>query len=198
MDILYLICAALGGTLLVCQFVMSVIGIGDHHDVGGPDADLDHDVHHGDHSAGDEHSHSWFVGVLTFRTVVAGLTFFGLAGLAANASGEMSPPLALLVALAAGLGALFLVASLMKGLHKLRAEGTVRIDRAVGRNGTVYLRVPANRSGTGKVQLNLQNRTVEYQAVTARDEELPTGAKVVVVGVISGDTVEVAPVESDA
>jgi hypothetical protein len=194
MDILYLICAALGGTLLVCQFVMSVVGIGDHHDVGGPDADLDHDVHHGDHGAGDDHSHSWFVGVLTFRTVVAGLTFFGLAGLAGLAR-EFPPLLTLLVAVAAGAGALFLVAFMMRGLHKLRAEGTVHIERSVGKHGTVYLRIPAERAGAGKVHLNLQNRTVEYQAVTNQVRDLPTGAKVVVLAVVSSDTVEVAPVE---
>ena len=66
------------------------------------------------------------------------------------------------------------------------------MDRAVGKGGTVYLPIPGQKAGTGKVLLNLQNRTVECQAITA-DKELPTGASVVVVAVISADTVEVAP-----
>jgi hypothetical protein len=53
------------------------------------------------------------------------------------------------------------------------------------------LPIPGKKGGIGKVTLNLQNRTVEYQAVTA-DKELPTGSKVVVVAVVSSDTVEVA------
>jgi hypothetical protein len=60
----------------------------------------------------------------------------------------------------------------------------------VGQRGTVYLRVPGGRSGTGKIQFNLQNRTVEYLAVTA-GEELPTGTKVIVVGVVDPTTLEV-------
>ena len=68
-----------------------------------------------------------------------------------------------------------------------------RIDRAVGCTGTVYLRVPGAKGGAGKVHLALQNRTVEYQAVTA-GEEIPTGKPVKVVAVVNADTVEVEAV----
>src|SRR5262245_24724577 len=189
----YLVCLLLGATLMVCQFVLSLIGIGDHHDTdAGHDFhdvsshDAHHDAHHGDH----EHQASWFVGVLTLRTIIAALTFFGIAGLAGY--GKLDPVPNLAVAVAAGVGALMLVATMMKSLHKLRAEGTARIERSVGQRGTVYLTVPGQKSGVGKVTLSLQNRTVEYQAVTPR-EPLPTGSKIVVTGVVSSDTVEVVP-----
>ena len=186
METVYLICAVLGGTLLVCQFAMTLIGVGDHHDVGGHDGDV-HDPAH----AGTDHDHdtSWLVGIITFRTLVAALTFFGLAGMAASAN-KLAPPVTLAVALGAGSGAMYAVAMLMRALHNLRAEGTARIERAMGLAGTVYLSIPAQKAGTGKVQLNLQNRTVEYRAITP-DHELPTGSKVVVVGIIGPDTVEV-------
>jgi hypothetical protein len=80
---------------------------------------------------------------------------------------------------------------MMRTLYNLRASGNVRIDRAVGCAGTVYLNVPGQRGGTGKIHLNLQNRTMEYQALTAGDA-LPTGANIVIVGVVNSDTVEVA------
>ena len=67
-----------------------------------------------------------------------------------------------------------------------------RIDRAIGRQGTVYLTVPARKAGAGKVTIKLQNRTVEYKAMTG-EEELPTGAQVVVVSVVAPGTVEVVP-----
>ena len=54
----------------------------------------------------------------------------------------------------------------------------------------MYLRIPGAKAGAGKVHLMLQNRTVEYQAVTA-GAELPTGAPVKVVAVVNSDTVEV-------
>jgi hypothetical protein len=207
METIYLTCAIVGGTLLGCQFLLGLLGFGGHHDVGGGhdfhdvgghdvahDAghDTGHDAQGGDHHDQGHSAATWFVQVLTFRSVVAAVTFFGLAGMASLA-GEMAPPLSLAVALAAGAAALFLVAYMMRTLYRLRSDGTARIDRAVGLNGTVYLRIPARKAGVGKVHLNLQNRTVEYQAVTSQ-AELATGSKIVVVAVISPDTVEVAPV----
>ncbi len=204
MGFFYGVCAVLGGTVLLCQFAMTLVGLGSGvDDVGG---DAGHDFGqdggmHGGHDAhGDGHDHAadkdaahhgstWFFSVVTFRTVVAALAFFGLAGLAAQ-SADLSALYAFLIALAAGGGAMYGVHSLMMGLHKLKSEGTARIERALGTTGTVYLKIPGHRTGSGKVTLNVQNRTMEYQAVTSRDP-LPTGAKVVVVGVIGPDTVEV-------
>jgi hypothetical protein len=196
MDLLFLVCAIVGGTLLICQFALGLLGFG-HHDVGGHDIHVEapHDADHGhDHDADHDHGHSWFVGVLTFRAVVAALTFFGLAGMAATSRG-LEPLPSLGVALAAGAGALALVAFLMRSMARLRAEGNVRIDRAVGHTGTVYLSIPGHKAGAGKVHLKLQNRIVEYQAITALDE-LPTGSLVVVVSIAGPGTVEVAAVTS--
>src|SRR5262245_2950988 len=84
MEHFYLVCAALGGTLLVCQFVMGLLGFGGQHEFGGGDHDLgvDHEVggHDAHHDAAHDSSHAWFVGLLTFRTIAAALTFFGLGG----------------------------------------------------------------------------------------------------------------------
>jgi hypothetical protein len=197
---LYSLCAAVGGALLACQLLLSLLGLGHHHDVGaggeavhdvGGHHDVEHDVEHDSQT-------SWFVGVLTFRTVVAALLFFGLAGRAADAAG-LPVGTTLAVALAAGASALFLVAWGMRALYRLRSDGTVRIERAVGRSGSVYLPIPGHKAGLGKVLLNVQNRTVEYQAVTAH-QALPTGTPVVVLAVINADTVEVTlatPTERD-
>src|SRR6267378_2783249 len=140
METIFLVCAAVGGTLLLCQFLMSLLGIG-------------------------HHASSWFVGVLSFRALVTAITFFGLGGLSAlEMSGD--PSVSLGVAILCGGGALLLVAWMMRLLMRLKADGTQRIDRAVGNTGTVYLSVPANQEGTGKVTVKVQNRTVEYLAVT--------------------------------
>jgi hypothetical protein len=183
METVYLVCALSGGTLLVCQFVLGLLGLGGEHDLDG-DHDLDTD-----HEVGHDHTGATFLTVLTFRTVTTSLAFFGLAGLAA---GPMiaDDTVTFGVALAAGAAALVFVVWLMKSLHKLKADGTARVDRALGQSGTVYLTVPGQKSGVGKVTLALQNRTVELQAVT-QAETLPTGSQVVVVSVLGPDTVEV-------
>jgi membrane protein implicated in regulation of membrane protease activity len=188
MDTLFLIAAGLGGGLIACQFVMSLLGVGsDGHDLGG------HDLH-GDAESGEDPSSTadWFFGFLTFRALSAALTFFGLGGLCAGYYG-LPQSAQLATGTLAGLGALYLVATLMRWLYRLKADGTVRMDRAVGRTGTVYLRVPGMNSGVGKVTLNLQNRTVEVEAFTAADE-LPTGTPVQVVAMRGTNCVEVAAI----
>jgi hypothetical protein len=199
----YLVCFLAGATVMVCQFFMGLLGLGGHHDIGdshdldshdahvGPDHDV-HDTHHETHTAHHDTMASWFVSMLTVRTLVAAITFFGLVGLAAGKQWGEDNPTTHVVAVASGAAAMFMVAWLMRSMSRLRAEGTVRMDRAVGQSGTVYLPIPGQRAGLGKILLNLQNRTVECQAMTAK-QDLPTGAKVTVVAVVSPDTVEVAP-----
>ena len=190
MTTLFLACAVVGGTLFVCQFLLSALGFAGHGDAGGHDAHFDHGGGHSDGAHGDHgHGSAWFFSVLTFRSVVSALTFFGLVGLATS-SAHWSRPASLGAATLAGVAALLLVASLMRGLVNLRDEGTVRIENAVGQTGTVYLTVPGKKGGVGKVTLELQNRSAEYLAVTFQDA-LPTGSKVVVVDIVGPETLEV-------
>jgi di/tricarboxylate transporter len=186
---------------MVLQSLLGLLGLGgDHGDTDGHDF-ADHDGGHdlGGHDSGpDGHgqqgSASTFIfQLLSLRTVAAALTFFGLSGLAASHffPGDQFTPLGL--ALLAGMSALVVVAMILRSFRKLEADGTVRIRRAIGQVGTIYLRVPGQKAGTGKITLQIQNRTVELQAQTA-GETLPTQARAVVVAIVSPDTVEVAPV----
>ena len=138
-----------------------------------------------------EDGSSVFFKMLSFRAIVAAGTFFGWSGLAAL-EGGLSTMRSFSVAFGAGLLSMYLVAWMMHILTKLHAEGNVRIVQTVGANGTVYLSIPGNREGVGKVHVNVQERTMEYDAVTA-DEKLPTGMPVVVVGVVDNETLEVRP-----
>jgi len=190
METLFLVCAGVGGTLLLLQFLAGALGFaGDHADAGH------HEVgtHDADHDHGDG---NWFLGLLTFRSVCAAVAFFGLGGLTA-AYYELPESARIAAAALSGFAALYLVATLMKTLYRLKADGAVRINHAVGRTGTVYLRVPANKTGPGKVTLNLQNRTVELEAFTAA-AELPTGTPIRVVAVLGPSSVEVTHATSEA
>ena len=197
----FLFCAVIGGVIFVLQFVMSLIGMGDDGFDLADDVPDDISGDFGD--VGDtqgeviDHGSTWLFGVISFRTVVAALAFFGLAGLAALESGQ--PPLVTgAVAIAAGAAAMYGVHWLMRVLYRLGHDGTVKIERTVGQRGTVYIPIPGGRSGSGKVQLQVQNRIMEYQAVTSNPDKLSTGAKVVVVSVVTPTTVEVDPAPETA
>ncbi len=185
----FVVCAVVGGTVLVLQFVTMLIGLGGE----ALDVDMSGDFDHGGDVAGDHHvGSSWLFGVISLRTVIAALTFFGLAGMAARTA-EMGAFGQLAVGVVAGLAAMYGVYFIMLSLSKLKSEGTPRVQRAVGRHGTVYITIPAEESGTGKIQLNLQNRTMEYLALTP-GHALSPGAKIVVTDIITSNTVEVEPV----
>jgi hypothetical protein len=157
----YLITACAGGTLLVLQFLLGLVGLGGDHDTDVDhdiDHDFDHDVGHdiqGGHEGADHGGATWIFHLLSLRTIAAGLTFFGLTGLTAWHFGRDSVT-TLLLAVAAGGGALVLVALILRGFRQLQEDGTVRIRRAIGLVGTVYLRVPGHRVGTGKITIKLR------------------------------------------
>ena len=199
----FLICAVVGGTVLICQFVLTLVGLGGEH--MGMDAghdfhgDVGHDVHvggaHGAESSGHDasgsHGSSWLFAVISFRTLVAAATFFGLAGLAANSAGQ-GVGVQLLLGAVAGVAAMYGVHWMVRTMGTLGEDGTVRVKHALGMEGTVYIPIPAAKAQAGKIQLKLQNRLVEYEAVTSGPQKLATGTKVRVVG-ITGGTLEVEP-----
>ena len=197
MGFVFFWCALIAGTIFMVQFVLTIVGFGaddlDFVDDLPDPGDLDVDV--GD-VQGDVHDHgsTWFFGVVSFRTVIAAVMFFGLVGLAVHEGLPGQPIVAILVATCAGAAAMYGVHYLMQLMLRLRHDGTVKIERSVGKRGTVYVPIPAGKTGSGKVQLRMQDRIMEYQAMTGESERLSTGTPVEVVDVINQNTVEVKPV----
>ena len=75
---------------------------------------------------------------------------------------------------------------------RLETSGSLRMENAVGQSGVVQLSVPESSGGAGRVQFELQGRTVEARAVSA-GEAIPLGTPVTIVGILDADTVEVLP-----
>ncbi len=213
LDTIFLIAAVVGGTVLVCQFVLTLIGMGhDGFDVGHHDGGFGGDFHgdagdvggdfHGDAHVGDSmHGHagdsdtqhpdsSWLFGVLSFRTLVAAAAFFGVTGKAALSAGY-APATSFVLALLVGFSAMYGMYWLLRLIASLSSSGNERIINALGRPATVYIPIPAAGKGAGKVQLSMQNRIVEYQAVTDEEETLKTGQHVEVVDIVGSDIVRV-------
>jgi membrane protein implicated in regulation of membrane protease activity len=211
LNVIFLIAAVVGGTVMVCQFVLTLMGMGDDGGFEGHDAaagfdggDVGGDAAGDFHGAGEHHTSaataadgefvhhdsSWLFGVLSFRTLITGAAFFGVAGRAAKASDVANGP-ALMIALGAGLVAMYGMYWLMRTISSLTSSGNQRISSALGRRGTVYIPIPADRQGVGKVQLSMQNRIVELRAVTDEPDRLKTGETVEVVAITDSDQVRV-------
>ena len=188
----FLICLTIGGTILVLRLALSLLGMGfDSLDGAVGDlGDAHADAGPGDVMADDGQGHHADLGrIFTFQALVSFLAFFGVGGLSMLEM-QQPPAVAVLVGLSTGLVAVSLLGYLLGALHKLNSDGTVQISRAVGLEGRVYLRIPAEGEGEGKVTLPIQGRTIEVLARTP-GPGLRAGDPVVVSRIIDEHIVEV-------
>ena len=131
-------------------------------------------------------------------TMVNLVTFFLGFGWSAILLRESIPSTGLLmvISILVGVVLVFAVMMLFKWLSGMQQAGNIDVFKAApGCEGKVYLRIPAQRGGTGKVQISINNSVREYEALTDGDA-LPTGSSIKVVEVISADTLLVEPIES--
>lgn len=161
----------------------------------GADADLstDFDVDAGaDVDMADGHSG---MGLLTFRNFVNFCLGFGWTAVLLRDEVSSRPILVLLAVLAGS----FLVAVtvlIFKWVSSMQQSGNIDVYKsAVDCVGKVYIPVPAQRSGEGKVQIAINNSVREYDAVTD-GEALSTGKDIRVVEVINESTLLVEEINS--
>jgi len=134
-------------------------------------------------------------GLLTFRNFVNFFLGFGWAAILLRGS-IASTPLLIVISIIIGVALVALVMLLFKWLSGMQQAGNINVFKsAVGCEGKVYLSIPAERAGAGKVQITINGAVREYEAMTD-GPKLATGASIRVVEVISADTLLVEPIES--
>ena len=172
--------------LFIIQFVLSLIGLDFDHDV---DLDTHVDVTHVDSFQVD----SDFT-LLSVRSIIAFFTFFGWTGiLVLNAGGTLFATLGF--STLSGLASMFIVGYMMYAFSKLEQQGNMDINEALYNTGEVYLPIPSNKNGQGKIHINIQGSIREMDAVT-KGSLLPTGSKVRVIDIMNNELLVVEPLES--
>lgn len=209
-----LYCVAVPSTiLLLIQTLLSVFGMHDggtgvdfsdtsgiDFDGGGmsggfnvhsdlPDTSAFHDagMHHS--IDGGDPSDFTSMRLFTLQTIVAFMTVFSWTGIVCIQSGTPTW-LGMSIGIALGLVVMFSVAKLIQLSTKLAESGTLDMRNCLGEHATVYVPVPAQGSGTGKVNLTVQGQFRELTAVTDSEELLPTGLNVRITD-LRGDSVVV-------
>lgn len=181
METIYLYCSAIGGGLLILLVLMMLVSGGDAEF----EADATPELDGGDIDA------SRVIFQLSMKTVVAFITFFGLAGMACT-KGELSTSASLAIAIACGLAAFVMVGYVMQAMMSLQSKGNVDLQSATGQSAKVDLRIPAKNEGSGKIIVIVGGRQITRKAVTTGDA-IPTGAEVVIDGMTAPDTYQVSP-----
>lgn len=168
--------------IFVIQSIMTFIGAdADSSDFSTGDSDLSG----ADGVDSDSDSGS---NLLTFRNLVNFCMGFGWSAILLQQSIE-SVAVLMIVAVAIGVGLVAAVIYLFKWMNSMQQSGNIDLYQcACGCEGSVYLRIPAERKGEGKVQITINGCVREYDAVTD-GPAIPTGACIKVVEVVNNSTV---------
>lgn len=122
--------------------------------------------------------------LFTFRNLINFLLGFGWTGVAFY---QTISNKGILIALAVGVGAgfVFLFFIVMRQIQKLAENNTFNINSTLQKTGEVYLTIPGQKQGKGKVQVSVKGSFRELDAVTEEDKIIP------------GTLIRVCKVESD-
>lgn len=188
----YYTVAILSTLVFVVQLVLNLIGIG----VG--DADVDASAAHDAMDASSVHDvghgHGTGLGVISVKTVMAFLVGFGWTG-AICLGGGVRLGFAIPLSIIVGAVLMLLVFWMLKVFYDLAEAGNVDTKNAVGKTATVYVSIPPAGQGRGQVQVTVQGRLREMNAVAQDEEALKPGTHVRVVKLLDAETVLVKKME---
>lgn len=158
------IIAVTATVIMLIFLLLMVFGMDDSTFDGGPqDADLDF--------LSDEPLSA--ISGLKLFTVRGALAFFSVGGWVIYILAPlMHVAWVLVLSVLAGLLASFLQALAFRAAMKLESSGNLDYERTIGKIASVYIRIPKERLGKGKVMLNLEDRFIEVDAITDEPEDL--------------------------
>ncbi|WP_029901988.1 NfeD family protein [Prevotella sp. 10(H)] len=156
---------AIGASVIfIIQTIMTFIGADSDT---GVDADFDGNLDGGD---------SPFQ-LFSLRNLVCFLLGFGWTGAAMYGSFD-SKILLGVVALLVGCLFVFLFFMVMRTLMKLSEDNSFKIEDTIGKTADVYMNIPAEKKGKGKIFISVKGSTHELPAITNSTEPIKSGALV--------------------
>lgn len=162
--------AIIGSLYFLMQIVLGGIG-GD----AGLDVDIDFD---GDIGAGDAPGVEF--GVLSAQTLSAFFMGSGWMGFAALRLLDVGMTGAVVIAIASGVFFGWMIMKVMQAMMKLQNSANVSISETVGLGGNVYIRIPPEGQGTGRVTVILGTRQRRFSAVQTGSDIIESRTSVTV------------------
>lgn len=158
--------------IFVLQLILSFAGGDSTDDV--PDAEVN-----ADHGAGFQ--------FFTLKNFIGFFTIFGWVGIAMIESGA-NVATAVGVATLAGVLMMTVMAGMFYLLMKAQYDGTMKIEKAIGHTGEVYLTITSKRGGMGKVQIKVSGALRTLDALTDDESDILTGKIVKVSNIVNDNT----------
>ena len=177
----------------VWQLIASIMGLAGDSDVDiDGDVDMDADGHFDTHSDALDSIDAFQL--LSVRSLLAFFTLFSWAGALYLQRGDTIST-SMLYAVLWGVAAMLVVAATLHLLRKMTETGNTSLASCVGKQGTVYLDVPA--SGLGEVRIAVSGHIQCVKARSVGDATFPAGASVTVTRQLGPTTIEVSSTESN-
>ena len=178
---IFWIIAGIASLIFIIQTILVFTGI-------GGDTDFD------EVTSAETVDDSGFGGVFSFRNLINFLLGYGWSGIVFYERIQSSLWLHIVCI---GIGLLFVAAFvfMFRQMMRLSHDGTFKTEECVGLTADVYLRIPAGRSGHGKVQFSVKGTVHELDAVTDSNDMLPTGSHAKIEEVLGSDLVRVSKAE---
>lgn len=160
--------ALLASFIFIIQTVLTFIG---GTDMDGGDADFD--------SSMDNDSTPFQL--FSLRNLINFMLGFGWTGITFY-NKISSTTLLIIVSTLVGIGFVLLFFFIIKQILKLTEDNTLKMSDLIGKVGKVYIPVPENLSGIGKIQISVKGSVHELDAMTEEMEKIPTGTSIQVSG----------------
>ena len=122
------------------------------------------------------------VSIFTVKSITAFFAVGSWAGLlVCSLASDSLQWLSVIIAVISGACAMAVVVLTIRAMLKLQCNGAVETEKLVGKRATVYVSVPPERSGRGKITLNAQGKFMELDAITDCSEKLAVDETVEIV-----------------
>ena len=168
--------------ILLIQVILTLAGIGAESPEFDVETDTDFDGTDSDFDGTAQFS------IFTFKSLVSFFSILSWTTLACR-QGGLNSVISITAGLFAGFITMYLVAKIFFELKKLKQDNTMEIKDALGKTAKVYLTIPDNRNGTGKVHINFDGTLRELEAVS--DEEIKTESMVEVCDILNNSVLVV-------
>ena len=190
-DVLLFSIPALVGTVvfLLKLGLLSLGGVGADADV---DVDLDVDAGMDMDHAGDVDDSTHAFQILSIHSIAAFLMGFGWGGLVGFRTFDWNTPSSFALGLAFGAALVWMLAALLQAMYHLQGSGNVNINDTIGRDAVVYVHIPADGAGIGRIRIVINERARFFNAVT-KGEEIARNARVRITDINPDNTVTVTP-----
>lgn len=178
---IYFCIACPATVLLIVQIILLFVGFGSSGSDMDVDADTDMDADVDSDGILDNDPG------ITLFSVKGIIAFFAIGGWLGYTLADNNLALAIVMSLLSGTIALVGTAFLMKWLMGLQSNGNINYNEAIGKVAEVYLTIPPQNMGNGKVTLNVSERYIEKAAIQNGNEPIPTGTKVKIVSIVGDE-----------